>query len=160
MDTNPPLLIDEALLERATEAARASPRRRRNLNLHAAETEPANRLLNAVEPGSYVQPHRHLDSAKDETFVVLRGAFGLVLFDDGGAVTRTAVLCAGGPVQGANVPHATWHSVLALEPGSVFLEAKGGPYRPLDPEERAAWAPAEGEPAAAAYLARLEALFR
>ena len=107
---------------------------------------------NAMEPGSYVMPHRHLDANKDETFVVLRGTFGLLLFDDAGQVTQALLLRAGGTTLGANVPHGTWHSLLAFEPGSAFLEAKGGPYVPLGPDERAPWAPAEGDPGVAAYV--------
>jgi cupin fold WbuC family metalloprotein len=88
--------IDAALLARLGEAARESPRRRRNHNFHRSDAAPANRLLNAVEPGSYIAPHRHLDPSKDETFVVLRGSFVLVLFDDAGGVTDARVLRAGG----------------------------------------------------------------
>jgi cupin fold WbuC family metalloprotein len=153
-------LIDVGLLDSVTGQARASARRRKNFNFHAEEAHPANRLLNAIEPGSYVQPHRHLDAAKDETFVVVRGRFGLVLFDEAGNVTQTAVLAAAGEAVGADVPHGTYHTLISLEPGSVFFEAKAGPYRPIDDKERAPWAPAEGDPGAAAYLARLEALLR
>jgi hypothetical protein len=45
--------------------------------------------------------------------------------------------------------------VLALESGTVFFEAKAGTYVPLAAEERAAWAPAEGEAGVAAHLAGL-----
>jgi cupin fold WbuC family metalloprotein len=82
-------LIDAALLDATSSKARGSARLRMNHNFHLSEAEPANRLLNAVEPGSYVTPHRHLDPAKDETFVVVRGRFGLVCFDESGAVTLT-----------------------------------------------------------------------
>jgi cupin fold WbuC family metalloprotein len=152
-------LIDEALLDAASRAARQSARLRRNHNFHAADDEVSHRLINAMEPGSYVMPHRHLHPDKDETFVVLRGAFGLLLFDDAGAVTETRLLRAGGKVLGANVPHGMWHSLVSFEPGGVFLEAKGGPYTPLTAEERAPWAPAEGDPAVAAYLASMENRF-
>ena len=42
---------------------------------------------------------------------------------------------------------------------SVFFEAKAGPYVAVHEAEKAAWAPAEGEPGMAAYLASIEALF-
>jgi cupin fold WbuC family metalloprotein len=153
-------LIDAGLLGAVTDQARASPRRRKNYNFHAQEADPANRLLNAMEPGSYVQPHRHLDPTKDETFIVVRGRFGLVLFDGDGAVARTAVLAASGDAIGADVPYGTYHTLISLESGSVFFEAKAGPYRPIGEQERAPWAPPEGDPRAAAYLADLERRFR
>lgn len=152
-------LIDEALLDQASRAARQSARLRRNHNFHAADDDASHRLINAMEPGSYVMPHRHLHPDKDETFVVLRGTFGLLLFDDTGAVFEARLLRAGGAALGANVPHGVWHSLVSFEPGGVFLEAKGGPYAPLTVEERAPWAPPEGDPAVAAYLASMESRF-
>lgn len=154
-----PIAIDEPLLDAVTIAARQSPRRRRNHNFHAADTDACHRLLNGMEPGSYILPHRHLDPAKDETFVVLRGTFGLVLFDDAGQVARTLLMRAGGTTLGATIPSGTWHTLVCFEPGGVFLEAKAGPYLPLADAERAPWAPAEGDPAAAGYLETLAARF-
>ncbi len=152
-----PTWLDDALLERATAAARQSPRGRRNVNLHQTESEPCNRLLNAIEPGSYVAPHRHLGAGRDESIVVVRGRLGAVLFDDAGRITASAVLAPSSRCFGLDVPHGTFHSLLAIEPGTVFFESKAGPYVPLAPEERAPWAPAEGSPEASAYLAGLEA---
>jgi cupin fold WbuC family metalloprotein len=154
------ILIDKLLLDQSTEAALASPRRRKNHNFHTSEAEGANRLLNAVEPGSYIQPHRHLDSTKDETFVVVRGRFGLVLFDEAGDVGQTAILAAGTDSVGANIPHGTYHTLVSLQPGSIFFEAKAGPYVPISDAERSPWAPREGEPQATDYLRKLEQLFR
>lgn len=160
-------LIDAALLDAVSREAQASPRRRRNRNFHPADDFPAHRLLNAMEPDSYIAPHRHLDPVKDETMIVLRGRLGLVIFDDAGRVAQTAVLApdgggaaaSAGACLGVDIPHGTWHTLVALEAGTVFLEAKAGPYHPLVPEERAGWAPAEGEGAAADYLEKLRALF-
>ena len=157
--TTAPQLIDAGSLDRLVEAARTSPRRRKNQNFHASNEDVCHRLLNAVEPGSYVVPHRHMDPNKDESFVVLRGRFGLVLFDTGGAVTHALVLDHAGPNLGITIPHGTFHSLVALAPGSVFFEAKAGPFLPLSPEEVAPWAPAEQAPEAGAYFSKLRALF-
>lgn len=152
-------LIDRALLDAVTAEAKAGPRGRKNRNFHSADAFPVHRLLNAIEPGSYVQPHRHLEPAKDETLVVLRGRLGLVLFDDAGEVVRRAVLGPDEETLGVDIPHGTWHSMVALVSGTVFFEAKAGPYLPLTAEEKAAWAPAEGEPLAARYAALLATMF-
>lgn len=152
-----PAFIDAALLDTLSAAAGDSPRRRRNLNFHPRDDSACHRLLNAMEPDSYVRPHRHLDAEKDETFVVLRGRFGVVTFDDTGRVTSARVL-APAATMGVTLPAGTWHSIVALEPGSVFLEAKAGPYLPLDEAEKAPWAPGEGEAGARAFLEGLRAL--
>lgn len=153
-------LIDAALLDEVTGEARQSPRRRRNRNFHRDDAQPGHRLLNAVEPGSYIMPHRHLDPDKDETMVVLRGALGLVVFDDSGGVVQALRLTAGGSLLGVDIPHGIWHTVFALESGTVFLEAKAGPYLPLTPEEKAPWAPGEGGAGAPDYLVRLMGLIQ
>lgn len=152
-------LIDDQLLDEVSAQAQSSPRRRKNHNFHTADDQPAHRLLNAIEPGSYVLPHRHLDAHKDETFLVVRGRLGLVLFDDGGDVARTAVLGAGCAALGADIPRGIWHSAVALDAGTIFFEAKAGPYHPFTAEERAPWAPAEGTAEAVAYQQRLADLF-
>jgi len=154
-----PLAIDGALLDRITGEARLSPRRRKNYNFHASEADACNRILNAVEPGSYIRPHRHLDPSKDETLVMLRGRLGAVFFDDAGVVIGKLDLAPGAAAAGVHAPHGAFHTFLSLEPGTVFFETKAGPYVPLRPDELAPWAPAEGDPAAADYLAALERLF-
>jgi len=152
-------IIDQALLDTVTAEAKTSPRRRKNRNFHAQEADASHRLLNAIEPDSYIPPHRHLDPHKDESIIVLRGKLGAVFFDEAGTVTESALLEAGGAAVGINVPHGVYHTVLALASGTVFFEAKAGPYLPLTAAEKATWAPAEIDAAAVDYLARLRRLF-
>jgi cupin fold WbuC family metalloprotein len=152
------VLIDAALLDVASEAARVSPRRRRNHNFHPTEDFLSHRLLNAIEPDSYVMPHRHLDPHKDETLLVLRGCLGLLIFDDDGQVIQKCVLAAGSACMGVDIKHGCWHMVIALEPGSVFFEAKAGPYVPLVTAEKAPWAPVEGAAACVDYLETMRLL--
>lgn len=152
-------LIGRELLDRVSSLARQSPRRRKNHNFHGADEDACHRLLNAMEPDSYIPPHCHLDPSKDETILALRGRFGVVCFDPEGGVQGKAMLQAGGEEIGVNIPHGVFHTLVALAPDGVFFEAKAGPYRPLSPEEKASWAPAEGEADARRYLAELKALF-
>ena len=152
-------IIDRDFLERVSSQANASPRRRRNHNFHVSETDTCNRLLNAIEPDSYIQPHCHHEAAKDETLIVVRGRLGVIIFDERGTVTATAVLAPAGESVGVNIPHGMYHTLVALAPGSVFFEAKAGPYAPLTSQEKAPWAPAEGELSASTYLADLKRLF-
>ena len=151
--------MDRKLLDELSEQAKASPRLRKNYNIHVSEAEPCNRLLNGLELGMYIQPHRHNDPSKDEAMVMVRGKMGLVAFDDSGKVTETVLVEAGGEIPAISIPHGVFHTLVALESGTVFFEAKAGPYRALQPDEKSSWAPAEGTPEAAAYLAGLKKLF-
>lgn len=154
------LKIDEKMLDQLSVAAKVSPRLRKNLNIHVSETEPCNRLLNGLEPGTYIQPHCHTEPTKDEAMVVMRGKMGLVTFNDKGEVLEKVILEAGGNVVAVSIPHGVFHTLVAMEPGTIFFESKAGPYRPLQSGEKAAWAPAEATPEVPAYLAVLTELFK
>lgn len=152
-------LLEGGVLDALSEEARRRPRRRVNANLHAME-DRVHRLLNAIEPGSYIRPHRHLEPPKAETVVVVRGALGLVLFDACGRVSATRELRAAPEgVFGAEVLPGVLHTFVALEEGTVFLEVKEGPYVAPSGADAAPFAPAEGEPGAEAFEASLRALF-
>jgi len=152
-------IIDQAFLDRISLQAKESSRKRKNFNFHGSESDLSHRLLNAIEPGTYIPPHRHLDPNKDESMVMVRGKMGAVFFDADGNITQTAVLSAGGAVGAINIPYGTFHSLVALESDTVFFEAKAGPYALLTADERAPWAPQEGETGAVEYLSKLESLF-
>lgn len=153
-------VIDEQLLDALSAAARLSPRLRMNHNLHAGYDEPCQRLLNAIEPGTYIRPHRHLSPPKPECFVAVRGRMALIIFREDGRPERVLHLVPGGPVLGIDLPPGVWHAILSLESGAVFFETKPGPYAPLGDKDFAPWAPPEGSPDAAAYLRELEAAVR
>ena len=152
------LIIDGDFLDQISSRAKESSRQRKNYNFHASDDDTCHRLLNAIEPDSYIPPHRHHDVRKDETLIAVRGRLGVFFFDELGAVTAMAALAPAGETVGVNIPHGIYHALIALEPGSVFFEAKSGPYLPLTPQEKAPWAPAEGDPTAASYLAELTRL--
>ena len=146
--------VDAARLRKLVLAARGSPRLRMNDNLHGMQ-DPIHRLLNATEPGTYVQPHRHLSPPKVETLAVISGRGGILLFDDAGEITERCVLSPSGPEHVAEIPAGAWHTLLALEPGTIWFEVKAGPYAPPGPGEIAPFAPAPDDPKAKDYLARL-----
>lgn len=142
-------------LQHVSAEAASSPRLRRNRNLHAME-DPVHRLFNAIEPGSYIRPHRHLHPPKTETMVVVAGRLGFMSFHDDGSVAESEILDAAGETFGVDVAAGVWHTFVSLAPGTVVFEAKPGPYVPPGDDDTASWAPPEGDPAAR----RLEAGWR
>lgn len=124
--------------------ARNAPRKRKNLNLHTTLNDPIQRLLNALEPGTYVRPHRHNTPGKWEFFAILRGRAQVLTFDDAGTVLERHELSPMGPVQAVEIAAGTWHTLVASETGTVLLEVKPGPYTPAAPEDFAPWASPEG----------------
>src|SRR5512139_3307539 len=112
-------LITPADLAALSRTAQTNPRRRQHLNLHVDYADPCQRLFNAVEPESYIRPHRHTDPLKPECFVAVRGRFQLLLFDDEGRVTERVDLGPDGPVVAIDLAAGVWHTIIALAPGSI-----------------------------------------
>jgi cupin fold WbuC family metalloprotein len=138
-------LISDKQLYRLSAEAAASPRLRKNLNLHTAPEDPIQRLFNAMDPGTYVRPHRHARPEGWELMLAVRGAFSILVFDDRGKVLDRVDLCAVGGVTAIEIPAYTWHAVVVLAPETVMFEVKPGPYSPVEDKDFAAWAPLEGE---------------
>jgi cupin fold WbuC family metalloprotein len=151
-------IIDKEQLDSLSAQACANPRLRKNLNIHPSNDFCCHRLFNAIEPCSYIRPHRHLDPVKNETFVIVRGKLGVILFDDDGGIIGTAALAPEGSVA-VDIPHGRFHTAVSLEPGTIFFEAKAGPYLPLEEAEKAVWAPEEGTGEAAGFLESLAGMF-
>ena len=126
--------ITQELLDRLTEEAKASSRLRMNLDLRNSDQDESQRMLNAIEPGSPLPIHRHRNTS--ETIVCLRGRLVEEYYDEQERIcTDTMELRPDGPVVALNIPAGQWHTVKALESGTVILEVKDGPYEPLRPED-------------------------
>lgn len=135
-------------VRRLVVSARGSPRSRDHLNIHTSYEDLCQRFLNAMERETYIQPHNHTKVGTSESLFALRGLMALVTFDDVGGVKSVVKFGsekygldnAVGLVVGPNV----WHTVVALESGSVLLEVKPGPYVERVSKDFAPWAPVPG----------------
>lgn len=152
-------IVTMELVRHVSGEAVRNPRLRKNRNLHPSDESRCHRLLNAIEPGSYIKPHRHLDPEKDEAFIILSGRLGIVTFAENGEIAETALLSSDSGCLAVDIPHGVFHTALSLEPGTVFYETKAGPYRQLNEDEKVSWAPEDNDPKAQVFLARLERLF-
>jgi cupin fold WbuC family metalloprotein len=152
-------IFDAQYLDDLRGQAKVSPKLRQHRNVHQSYQEASQRLFNAIEPGSYIRPHRHASDPREELLIAVRGVMAMVTFDEQGAVTN--VLRFGSEkhgdemAAGAEVSSSTWHTVIALEPGCVLLEVKAGPFDPNQPKDLAPWAPEEGTFSAVSYLQQL-----
>lgn len=126
--------ITQALLDSLTEKAKASSRLRANYDLRNSENDKSQRMLNAIEPGSPMPIHRHQKTS--ETVVCLRGRLVWEFYDELERICTDYIeLTPNGQVVALNVPAGQWHTVKALESGSVILECKEGAYEPLQDED-------------------------
>ena len=155
-------LINRDLVERKAADAKRSDRRREIHIFHEGDPDPLQRMLNAIQPGSYVRPHRHLNPPKSESIILLQGMLAYVSFSDDGLPEEGALFLidpARG-VHGCDIRPGVWHTIFALAPDTVLFEVKPGPYDPAVDKEFAPWSPPEYTAEAAAFLAELEDGFR
>lgn len=156
--------LSPELLGSLVEKAAASPRARQHHNIHERYDDPCQRFLNAIGMDSYIRPHRHSLDPKTECLVAVRGKFALVIFGDSGVVQE--VIRFGSEKHGeddplsvgVDLPPGTWHTIVALVPGSVLLELKAGPYDSSAAKEPAPWSPDEGTPDGQQFLMKLREL--
>ena len=122
--------ITQAILDELTAKAKENPRLRMNLDLRNSAEDQSQRMLNAIEPGSPLPIHRHQKSS--ETVVCLRGRLVEEFYDElERTCTESIELSPNGPTVAVNIPAGQWHTVRALESGTVIMEVKDGPYEPL-----------------------------
>jgi len=149
--------IDGQLISRIALEAMQSPRKRKNYNFHREYADPLQRLLNIMEPFSYIQPHKHEDPDKVEAFVVLKGRLLVVEFHPHGEIAGYLLVDPALHCHGAEIPPRAFHTICALEPATVVYEVKNGPYDPVDDKNFAPWAPREGDPECRNYILSLYA---
>ncbi len=125
-------LIDTNLLNEVSRQAEENPRLRMNYNFHKTLDAKAQRLLNALEPGTILPIHRHIATA--ETYILLRGKIKVLFYDETGELTESVLLNPLAGIHGIHIPAGQWHTLEVLERGSVIFEVKDGPYTPLGKE--------------------------
>ncbi len=118
-------MIDQNLLQKLFEQAKASDRRRQNYDLRTNAQDGSQRMLNALLPGTEVPVHRHPKS--NENVILLVGRLDEVFFDENGNETERIHLDPSIGNYGCVVPANVWHTVEVIEP-SVIYEAKDGKF--------------------------------
>jgi cupin fold WbuC family metalloprotein len=147
--------IDTLLTGPLIEQARASARKRKNFNFHPSAADPMHRMLHAMEPETYVQPHKHENPDKREAFIILKGKVAAVEYTNEGKIRDFIILHSATGNFGVEFAPGTWHSLIVLESGSVVYEVKDGPWDPSDDKFFASWAPKEGDGGCEAFNQRV-----
>ena len=124
------MIITQQILDELSAQAKTSPRLRMNMDLRNGDGDTSQRMLNAIEPGSPLPIHRHQKTS--ETVVCLRGRLVEEYYDELERICTDRIeLSPNGPVAAVNIPAGKWHTVKALESGTIILEVKDGSYEPI-----------------------------
>jgi cupin fold WbuC family metalloprotein len=144
--------INKQIINNVSTQAKSSSRKRMIYNLHDSLDERVHRMLNAMELGTYIQPHKHENPDKTEAFVILKGKVLVIIFDDFGEIMEFMLLSAKDDNFGIEIPPKVWHSLISMEDGSVIFEVKDGPYSVVNDKNFAPWAPKEGDANCTEYI--------
>jgi len=134
-------IIDEQLVNSVAQTAQNSALKRSLYVMHESNDDKVHRLVSVIEPGSYLRPHRHLDPNKIEIFMILKGKLAVVEFAEDGRPSGHVILEAGKSPWGVEVPPASWHMSIALEPDTTVFTIVEGPWDPKTHKKFPTWAP-------------------
>ncbi len=151
--------LTEDLLAEGYAASRTSPRKRIIYPIHRTQDAQVQRMLNFMQPGTYVKPHIHRGAGASESVVLISGALQYFIFNEEGGLIRTFRMRAGTASAVADMDPDVWHSFIVLEADSVIFECKKGPYEAMSDKDFAPWAPDEGTPEAADWVRMMEARY-
>lgn len=148
----------EELIENGLEASRKSPRKRMIFPMHRSQEALVQRMLNFLQPGTYIRPHLHPRAHASESIFMMQGAIRFFTFDDNGKAISDDILRAHTSNSFVDIEPNVWHAFLVLEPDTILFECKMGPYDAQLDKVFAPWSPAEGDEEVASYLEKLNNL--
>ena len=147
--------IGSEVIKELIDKSRLSPRLRSHFNIHEDLNEEIQRLLICLQPGTFVRPHYHPELDKKEMIILIQGKCACVNFDENGIITESFILSHEECNTVCEFPPLKYHSLICLEPDTVVIEVKKGPYTPLDTKCFAQWAPEESSAEKEEYLTQL-----
>ncbi len=138
-------------IEVLRQAVRNTPKRRVRINAHPESTDELHEMIIAIEPGSYIRPHKH--PGKSESFHIIEGQVDIVVFSEAGNIERIVSLAAKGGrhpfYYRMSTPH--FHTLIIRSDLLVVHEITNGPFLPTG-TIYAAFAPEEDDSAKAAVF--------
>ncbi len=147
--------LTEELIKKGIDASRNSERLRMILPVHRTQGAKVQRLINFLQPGTYIRPHKHPLDHASESIVMLQGEIRFFTFD-GQGVVNSAEIISSSPLPGVvDIEPGVWHSFLVLETDTILFECKKGPYNAKTDKEFAKWAPAESDPESKKWIKKL-----
>ena len=146
--------LTEDLLAKGRAASRQSPRLRIIQPIQRTQESKVQRLLNFLQPGTYIRPHRHPLAHATESICLLSGALEILIFTPQGSILSRHLLSSSSPL--IDLEPGLWHGMIVKEPDTVIFEVKQGPYLPIDDKDFASWVPAENSPEVSEYLKSLQ----
>ena len=148
-------ILSTDLFEEGIRLSRTSPRKRIILPIHKSADASMHRMLNFIQPGSYIRPHNHSLSNKTESVIVLQGTIQFFTFDEKGKVLTSTLIGGDSKNFGVDIEPTVNHAFFAIQPDTIIFETKPGPYEKATDKLFAEWAPEDGTEEAAVFMQSL-----
>jgi cupin fold WbuC family metalloprotein len=132
--------------------ADASSKKRARICAHKSSAALIQEMIIVIRQGSYVCPHRH--DSKCESFHLIEGSADIVVFEPDGSIRKVIQFSRDGAFY-YRLDDAFFHTIVVRSERIIFHETTNGPFV-ANATEFAPFAPAEGDPAAAAYTMQLD----
>lgn len=146
-------VLNKLILSKGKSASRKSSRLRMIQPVQRTQTAKVQRLLNFLQPGTYIRPHRHPLEQATESVCLLSGHLEVLIFNPQGSIHARHHLTTTSPL--IDIEPGVWHGMIAHAPDTVIFEVKKGPYNPETDKEFASWSPEEDSSDVKKFLARL-----
>src|SRR3989344_3373480 len=118
-------VIDELLNQ-----AIADPRKRKARALKPGDYTGVRPLLNAMLPGTYIQPHRHNLENADEYWFTLKGNIAAFSFREDGKIKDFKIASSSDSFPLVYIPKEEYHTLVVVDEPTVIMEITQGPYNP------------------------------
>jgi cupin fold WbuC family metalloprotein len=135
--------LSEEMIEHGLRESQKSDRKRIIMPIHREQDAEVQRMINFLQPGTYIRPHKHPLEHATESLVLIRGSIRFYTFnEDGTALTKIDIHSK--PLPGViDIEPRVWHSFIVLEEDTILFECKKGPYDVETDKVFAEWSPEE-----------------
>ena len=147
--------LTDVIVEQGLASSRTSDRLRMIYPVQRSQDAEVQRLINFLQPGTYIRPHKHPMPHATESIVLLKGAIRFFTFNGDGEIITDDKLTTAPIPDLVDIEPGTWHSFLVLEPDTMIFECKKGPYNAETDKEFASWAPEEGAKVVTEFMEKL-----
>lgn len=136
--------LSDELIKQGLRGSLESERKRIILPIHRKQEAEVQRMINFLQPGTYIRPHQHPLPHASESLVLINGSIRFYTFDEEGVVLSKKKINSK-PVPGVlDIEPRVWHSFVVLEKDTILFECKKGPYKVETDKTFASWSPEEG----------------
>lgn len=151
----PIVTLEAEIIAEGLTASRATDRKRMILPIQRTQDAQVQRIVNFLQPGTYIRPHCHPLPHATESVCLIQGALEVLIFSENGEILQRSHLTETGN-RLIDLEPGTWHGMMVHRDDTVVFESKRGPYDAETDKIFASFGPEEGSDEVPAFLESLK----